>query len=117
MNHYVAALTKFATFQGRATRGEYWSFFIGNLLVGGACAALTALTGVGAFLLLAAVYSLATTLPSLAVAVRRLHDTGRSGLALFWGLVPVVGGLVLFYFLVQEGERQPNQFGPAAAGH
>jgi uncharacterized membrane protein YhaH (DUF805 family) len=116
MHHYVAPFRKFATFQGRAPRVEYWSFVIGNLLVSLLCFALTALTGRGFFMLFGGVYSLATLVPSLAVAVLRLHDTGRSGLALLWGIVPVVGGFLLLYFMVQDSEPRANQFGPAVSG-
>lgn len=56
-------------------------------------------------------YALATFLPGLAVAVRRLHDTDRSGWFLLVAFVPFVGGLILLIFLVEEGTRGRNQYG------
>jgi uncharacterized membrane protein YhaH (DUF805 family) len=58
-------------------------------------------------ILMAAVF-----LPGLAVAVRRLHDTGRSGIVLLLGLVPVIGGLILLVFLILPGNPGPNRYGP-----
>ena len=68
-------------------------------------------------ILLSAVYGLAVLVPSLAVAVRRLHDTDRSGFWLFFGLVPLVGGITVFVFSVLGGTSGPNKFGadPKAA--
>lgn len=67
--------------------------------------------------LLAGLYALAVLLPSLGVAVRRLHDTGRSGWWLLIGIVPLVGGIVLLVFFVLEGNRGMNAYGadPKAA--
>ncbi|MDT7577550.1 MAG: hypothetical protein QOH17_3883, partial [Pseudonocardiales bacterium] len=61
--------------------------------------------------LLGGLYSLAVLLPSLAVGVRRLHDTDRSGWWLLIGLIPIIGGIVLLVFFVLEGTRGPNRFG------
>ena len=68
-------------------------------------------TGVG---LLYTLYSLAVLLPALGVAVRRLHDTGRTGWWLFIGLVPFVGAIVLIVFLAQDSTPGSNQYGPNA---
>ena len=62
--------------------------------------------------LLSGLYSLAVLLPSIAVAVRRLHDTDRSGWWFLIGFVPIVGGIILLVFYVLEGTRGPNRFGP-----
>jgi uncharacterized membrane protein YhaH (DUF805 family) len=61
---------------------------------------------------LALIYQLAVLLPALAVSVRRLHDTGRSGWWLLISFVPLLGGLVLFIFLVLDSQAGLNQFGP-----
>jgi uncharacterized membrane protein YhaH (DUF805 family) len=58
-------------------------------------------------------YSLALLIPGLAVAMRRLHDTGRSGWWLLIGLVPCIGLIVLIVFFATEGDRGPNQYGSA----
>lgn len=61
--------------------------------------------------LLGGLYSLAVLVPTIAVGVRRLHDTNRSGLWLLIAFIPLVN-LVLLYFFIQEGTRGPNQYGP-----
>lgn len=89
--------SKYATFDGVASRSEYWWFFLFNAIAG----AIAQEISVG----LSGVYSLATLLPSLAVAARRLHDTDRSGWWQLLWLVPVVGWIVLIVFLAQEGRQ------------
>ena len=108
----------YADFSGRARRTEYWMFQLVSvgIVVGvgllaavlGAVSETLALVGVAAYVLVA----LALAVPSVAVLVRRLHDTGRSGWWYWIGLVPVVGALVLFYFLVLDGDPGPNAYGP-----
>jgi uncharacterized membrane protein YhaH (DUF805 family) len=115
---------KYADFQGRARRSEYWFFYLFNVLIFTAFFILMGLAGstndttspnrplaavVGiAFLL----FVLASILPHLAVAVRRLHDTGRSGWWYLIALVPFVGGIILLVFLCLGGTHGPNEFGP-----
>jgi len=86
---------KYADFTGTASREEYWWFFL--FLVLGSLLAIALNTG------LAMAFSLATILPSLAAATRRLHDTGRSGWWLLISLVPLLGSIVLLVLLAQEG--------------
>lgn len=87
---------KYADFNGRATRPEYWWFvlfqFVAYLVLGAISD-----WAVGVFWLV-------TLLPGIAVAVRRLHDTGRSGWWLLLGFIPLVGALVLIYFMVQPAQ-------------
>jgi uncharacterized membrane protein YhaH (DUF805 family) len=90
--------TKYADFTGRASRSEYWWFFLFIVLV-----------SLGASMIsnvLSAVFSLATLLPSIAAATRRLHDTHRSGWWQLICLVPVIGWIVLIVFLAQEGKGE-----------
>ena len=89
-------LTKYADFGGRATRSEYWWFFLFIVL---ASLALSMVSNT-----LSALFSLATFVPSIAAATRRLHDTNRSGWWQLIALVPVVGLIVLIVFLAQEGK-------------
>lgn len=101
--------SKYADFNGRASRPEYWWFFLFLVLVGIVLDIICHM--VGSFF---PVYlQLATLLPSLAVAARRMHDTDKSGWLLLIGIIPLVG-LVLLYFLAQPG-KEPNRFGPAAS--
>lgn len=97
--------SKYAEFNGRASRPELWWWFLFTVLAGLA----TRILGEAP----SALFSLATLLPSLAVGARRLHDTDRSGwLQLLW-LIPVVGWIFVVVWLAQEG-REPNRFGSAA---
>lgn len=86
--------SKYADFNGRASRPEYWWFALFIFL---ASAVLSMVSN-----LLPGIFAVATLLPSLAVAVRRLHDTERSGWWLLVGLVPVVGFIVLIVFMTQK---------------
>lgn len=110
-------LNKYATFSGRARRSEYWWWYLFVtivFLVAGILDRAVGLTysdltlGGGWIATIAAIVFL---VPNLAVAVRRLHDTGRSGWWLLVGLVPFVGFIVLLYFFVLDSEND-NQYGP-----
>lgn len=116
MNWYVEVWKKFAVFGGRARRKEYWYFVLFNLIVSvilafidGATGSFDPEAGIG---VLSGIYSLAALIPCIAVSVRRLHDTGRSGWWLLIALVPLIGGIVLLVFTVQDSEPGENQFGP-----
>lgn len=61
----------------------------------------------------ASIFALIITLPSIAVSIRRLHDTGRSGWWLLIGAIPIIGILMLIYWYAQDGEPQINTFGAA----
>ena len=105
MKWYFAVLQKYIVFEGRARRQEYWMFMLVNFIISLVLAAVS--LGV-----LETVYGLAIFLPSLGVSFRRLHDTGRSGLWLLLGLIPIIGALVLLYFFIQDSEPGTNQYGP-----
>ncbi len=91
-------LTKYADFAGRATRSEYWWFFLFIVLVSAAASLVSHV--------LSGLFTLATLLPSIAAATRRLHDTSRSGWWQLICLVPVVGIIVLIVFLAQESRSE-----------
>jgi uncharacterized membrane protein YhaH (DUF805 family) len=96
---------KYANFEGTARRSEYWWFFLFNVI------ASMILSQVSTTLSI--VFSLATLLPSIAAATRRLHDTDRSG---WWQLLyflPIVGAIILIVFLAQES--RPNRYGVTPA--
>jgi uncharacterized membrane protein YhaH (DUF805 family) len=111
-------LSKYVVFSGRARRSEYWYFALFNFLVGIVTSVLDAILGTGydnsTGGLVNTVGSLALLLPSLAVGVRRLHDTDRSGWWILIVLVPVVGAIVLIVFMVQDSKPGTNQYGPNA---
>jgi len=94
---------KYADFNGRAKRPEYWWFFLFLFLLGAVTGAISED--------LNAIVALATLIPSLAVGARRLHDTNRSGWWQLLWIIPVIGWIVVIIFLAQEGESTGNQFG------
>jgi len=120
MNWYLEALKKYATFTGRARRKEFWFFTLGNFLAVLGLGVVDGLMGnfdpqyeIGP---LSGLYLLAVLVPSIAVTVRRLHDTDRSGWWILLGLIPIVGGLVLLYFEVLDSQPGTNRFGPNPKG-
>ena len=115
MSWYLAVLRKYAVFQGRARRKEFWYFFLFNLIVTVVLAVVDMATGMFddelGFGILQGLYSLAILLPSLAVTVRRLHDTDRSGWWILIGVIPIVGNIWLLVLLVLDGQSESNRFG------
>ena len=120
MNWYLEVLKKYAVFSGRARRTEFWTFTLVNIAVATLLAfvdnssgmtvstGVTAAYGVG---ILSSLYSLAVLVPHLAVTVRRLHDTGRSGWWWLIGLVPIIGAVVLLIFAAQDSQPGSNEYG------
>lgn len=114
-------LKKYADFQGRARRSEYWLFVLLQIIIYIIAAVLGAIAGggnadSGAMDMLVGVVSLGLLLPSLAVSVRRLHDIDRTGWWVLIGLIPLIGGLVLFIFSLLDGTAGGNRFGPDPKG-
>lgn len=102
-------LENYATFEGRARRAEFWWFWLANVIVFVVLTILaTAISNV--FWVLYALYAVAMIVPSIAVAVRRLHDTGKTGWLLLIGLIPF-GGLVLLVFYLLDSTPGTNQYG------
>ena len=114
MNYYMDVLKKYADFGGRARRTEYWMFTLINVIVALVIAFVSAKIGM---YWLYFVYLVAVLLPSLAVGIRRLHDTGRSGWWLLVALVPLLGAIVLLIWMIQDSQPGDNQYGanPKAA--
>lgn len=117
MNWYVSVLKKYAVFSGRARRKEYWMFALINTLI--SILLLVVDISIGTFSrdlglgLLNGLYGLAILVPAIAVGVRRLHDTGRTGWWVFLALIPCVGPIVLIVFMVMEGDPDSNAYGPS----
>ncbi len=115
MDYYFKVLRNYAVFEGRARRKEYWLFILFNVL------ALILLNIADNLLgtydeelktgLLSAIYSLVVIIPSIAVSVRRLHDTDKSGWWLLLYLIPLFGSLVLLIFFVLDSQVGTNRFG------
>ena len=143
MKWMLMPLRRYAEFSGRSRRKEYWMYILFLIIVAIVIAIVEALLGLNNMMgdngPISAIFSLATLIPSLAVAVRRLHDTERSG---WWILLPVlpyaivivgivtmsnaamaVGGFAAFasvvtllVFMCLEGTNGPNRFGPNPKG-
>ena len=112
MNWYLKVLKQYVDFSGRAQRMEFWMFQLINLIVALLLSVIDSL-GTG---FLGTLYALAVLLPNLAVCVRRLHDTGRSGWWLLIGLVPLIGIIVLIVFWVQDSQPETNTWGANPKG-
>ena len=119
MNWFVTALKRYAQFSGRAGRAEYWYFVLVYLLasvvlsiVDGIAGTFNPKTGIG---LLSGLFALALLIPTLAVAVRRLHDVGRTGWWVLIGFVPLIGFIVLLVFACTRSDPSPNRFGSGPA--
>ena len=114
MKWYLEVLKKYAVFQGRARRKEYWYFSLFNLIFILLLTWIDALSNsnpndVGPLPL---IYLLAMLIPSLAVTVRRLHDINKSGWWILLYFIPVLGDIVLFIFTVLKGTPGDNRYGP-----
>ena len=102
-------LENYANFDGRARRAEFWWYFLANLIISVVFNILAAIASF--FIIFSFIYGLAVLIPGIAVGIRRLHDTDKSGWWLLIGLIPLVGAIVLIVFFATEGTRQSNQWG------
>ena len=115
---------KYAVFSGRAARSEFWYWVLFIVLVSIALSIvdgmlIAPMTGHEAFdpeagQPLQLLFNLATLLPTLAVSVRRLHDTDRTGWWILLGLIPIIGNLILLWWYIQAGTGGDNEYGPPA---
>lgn len=112
MKWYVKCMQNYAVFSGRARREEYWMFVVFNIIFSMAAVVVDVIMmSIGIpFLLFSSLYALALFIPSLAVSVRRLHDTGKSGWLWLLAIVPI-GNIVLLVLLATEGTRGANCYG------
>jgi uncharacterized membrane protein YhaH (DUF805 family) len=117
MNWYLEVLKKYATFDGRARRKEYWMFTLINFLIMIGLMIVMGIAGqdnpqiIGILGMILNLYGLAVFLPGLAVTFRRLHDTNRSGWFWLLGFIPIIGAIILIVFLAQDGDASENQYG------
>jgi uncharacterized membrane protein YhaH (DUF805 family) len=115
MNWYLQVLKNYAVFSGRARRKEYWMFVLFNMIFAIVAMILDnvlgiAIKGVG-YGPISGLYLLAIIIPSLAVAVRRLHDVGKSGWMIFISLIPIIGAIWLLVLLVTDSNSDENEYG------
>ena len=120
MNWYLEVLKKYAVFSGRSRRKEYWMFVLFNIIVSIVLAIVDTMTGTMSAAygigLLGGIYSLLVLIPSIAVGVRRLHDTDRSGWWLLIALIPLIGAIILIVFFCIDSTPGENRFGPNPKG-
>ncbi len=117
MGWYFTVLRKYAVFAGRARPKEYWMYVLISAVVVLVLGIVNGLMGADVPAL-PVYYSFAVLLPSLAVSVRRLHDTDRNGWWLLILLVPIVGAIAILVFMATPGGEMANRFGasPKAVG-
>lgn len=125
MQWFILAITKkYADFSSRSRRTEFWMFFLFNIIISIGLSVILGLLGsvdpTGTIALLGSavigLVSLALLIPGIAVTVRRLHDTGRSGWWILIGLLPVIGLIVMLIFMVLDSEPGENKWGPNPKG-
>jgi uncharacterized membrane protein YhaH (DUF805 family) len=120
MNWYLRVLNQYSDFNGRARRKEYWMFALVNFIISLAIIGIDNalglsfnytgnISGAGVF---NSIYNLLILIPSLAIAVRRLHDVGKSGWMLLIGLIPLVVAIWLLILLLRDSEAGENKYGP-----
>ncbi|MEG0129001.1 DUF805 domain-containing protein [Clostridium sp.] len=108
-NYFVESMRKYADFNGRARRKEYWYFNLVTILIAFVTVSLDYLLSLGG--LVSVIYTLGILVPSISVTIRRLHDINLSG---WWYLILLVpfGGIVMFIFSVMDTKPGANKFGP-----
>lgn len=121
----TCVVKKYADFNGRASRSEFWWYTLANIIVSYAWSFIIGwITGASVMMgangdfhfnalsLLSYIPTVALLLPTLAVSARRLHDIGKSGWWYLLSFVCCVGGLILIYFWAKEGDKGSNEYGP-----
>ena len=115
MNWYLKVLKQYSDFKGRARRKEYWMFTIFNIIFGGIAMTLDSVFGITiegvGYGPLYGIYVLVLFIPGLAVAVRRLHDIGKSGWMLLIALIPVIGAIWILVLMVTDSNPGENLYG------
>jgi len=103
MDLYLEVLSKYAVFSGRATRKEYWTFILYNMITIIVLSVIEIILSIPGFLTI--IFNFVILVPSISVGFRRMHDTNRSGL---WLFLPIVN----FVFLILNSQPEDNRFGP-----
>jgi uncharacterized membrane protein YhaH (DUF805 family) len=115
MNWYLKVLKQYADFSGRARRKEYWMFVLFNMIFAIVAMILDNVLGIAmeeiGYGPLYGLYVLAMLIPGLAVAVRRLHDVGKSGWMILISLIPLIGAIWLLVLMVTDSNPGENQYG------
>jgi uncharacterized membrane protein YhaH (DUF805 family) len=116
MNWYLKVLGQYLDFNGRARRKEYWMFVLFNTIFAISAVLLDHAFGITfgdiPYGPLYALYGLAIFIPGLAVLVRRLHDSGKSGWLVLIALIPIIGTIWILVLLLTDSESGTNKWGP-----
>ena len=116
MKWYLQVLKKYAEFNGRSRRKEYWMFVLFNIIFAFIAVALDYAFGTTygdfGYGIVYTLYALAVLIPGLAVTVRRLHDVGKSGWMILVGFIPIVGAIWLIILTVTDSQPGENEYGP-----
>ena len=110
----TSVLSQYANFNGRARRSEYWYYVLAYAIISAVLNALAQYSSI--FTILSGIFGLALICPTLAVAVRRLHDIGKSGWYYLFALIPLVGAIILLVWFVKDSEPGDNVYGPNPKG-
>lgn len=118
---HTCLVDKYARFSGRATRSEYWFFYLFNLLATFGIFLINLpflcfgdeYLFLGILVILYILYLIGMIVPNLSVGVRRLHDSGKSGWFMLFSLIPYVGGIIYFIFCLLGSDPYDNQYGLA----
>ncbi len=114
MHWYTDVLKKYTLFEGRAGRQEFWMFVLFSVIISVVLSIIDMILGLTS--VLSGLYALAVLLPSIAVGIRRLHDTGRPGVMLLLVLIPFVGAIILIVFYAQDSAPGANAYGANPKG-
>lgn len=107
---------KYATFDGRASRSEYWWFVLASLIISVVLSMIDGIIFGKKLDILQTLFSLAILVPSIAIAIRRLHDIGKSGWWILISLIPLIGWIVALVFAVTDSNPGTNTYGPNPKG-
>ena len=115
MEWYLKVIRNYAGFSGRAPRMEYWMFEGINVVIIVGLKILVVLfesSDDGILMAIYLLYRLAVFLPTQAVIIRRLHDTGKSGWYYLWIFVPLIGDILILIALLKDSDPGENKYGP-----
>ncbi|MDR2554799.1 MAG: DUF805 domain-containing protein [Fibromonadaceae bacterium] len=121
--YYIKVIKNYVNFKGRARRKEYWGFFLFNFIIGIALAFFGGvISGIAGDdegtlgVVLYYLYIFATALPGIAVLIRRLHDTGKSGWLWLLAFIPIVGVIIILIWTCTNSQSGENKYGPNPKG-
>lgn len=112
MGSYRAYWKNIVNFNGRTRRKDFWQVWLMNILISVLFFVLKLVPVLGVvFGIVSLVYTIACILPQIAMSVRRLHDSGKSGFLLLLALIPIAGGIIMLIFFLQDSESGENKYG------